>query len=151
MTPDLHVPDPHHLGAESAVLEGLAEGDPHRECGRPVVLAGDVREACGERGRLGVRAGDGDAPVRRQRALVPVRAGHPRFAGLAGDHPQGHVIVARGRDGDLPDLPVSRDAGRAGVGAVIDDRDPSVSAARVRELIAMARRFGVADAVRASE
>ena len=36
----------------------------------------------------------------------------------------------------------------AGVYAVIDDRDPSASAARVRALIAMARRFGVADAVR---
>ena len=36
----------------------------------------------------------------------------------------------------------------AAVYAVIDDRDASASAARVRELAAIARRFGVADAVR---
>ena len=35
----------------------------------------------------------------------------------------------------------------AGIYAVIDERDSPASAARVRELVAIARRFGVADAV----
>ena len=39
----------------------------------------------------------------------------------------------------------------AGIYAVIDERDSPASAVRVRELIQMARRFGVADAVRGDD